>query len=253
MFLERLGALASEGLSPEVYLDGVHLDRAAPEELAVVRAGVDKHGMRLTVHGPYMDAHPGGPDDDERKATARKLARAFDALEVLVPEIVVLHGGYERKRFGGDEDLWLENSLLTWGPLVERAEAMGVTIAVENIYERGPWPLRRLVDTVASERFRVCVDTGHLNVYSKADPAEWLEVLGDHVAEVHLHDNHGRRDEHLPPGDGTFDFRGFLAFLERHSPGAVLTLEQHDEAAVRKALRSLAALMDEARGMKAEE
>jgi len=252
MFLERLDVLASEGLNPEVYLDGVHLDRATPEELAVVRAGVDKHGMRLTVHGPYMDTHPGGPDDDEMEATARRFARALDVLEVLRPEVAVFHAGYDRKRFGGDEGLWCEQSLRTWAPLVERAEAMGVTIAVENIYERGPGPMKRLVEAVDSPRFRACLDTGHLNVCSKVDPGEWVEALGDKVAEVHLHDNHGKKDEHLPPGEGTFDFRGFLVLLERHSPGAVFTLEQHDEAAVRKAVRSLTSIMDEAAGLMGE-
>ena len=31
-------------------------------------------------------------------------------------------------------------------------------------------------------------------------------MLGDRIVSMHVHDNHGTKDEHLWPGDGTIDW-----------------------------------------------
>jgi sugar phosphate isomerase/epimerase len=36
--------------------------------------------------------------------------------------------------------------------------------------------------------------------------AEAIATLGNRIATVHVHDNHGTKDEHLWPGDGTIDW-----------------------------------------------
>jgi sugar phosphate isomerase/epimerase len=46
---------------------------------------------------------------------------------------------------------------------------------------------------------------------------------------VHLHDNDGEGDLHLPPGDGTFDFIGFLRYLRAQQLSPLYTLEVHQE------------------------
>jgi len=37
--------------------------------------------------------------------------------------------------------------------------------------------------------------------------------LKDRLREFHLHDNHGKSDEHLPIGTGTFPFRSLKQFV----------------------------------------
>jgi sugar phosphate isomerase/epimerase len=53
----------------------------------------------------------------------------------------------------------------------------------------------------------------------------WVEVLGSRVGYVHVHNNHGASDEHLPPYQGTLDVAEVLEALDQHSPGAVWALE----------------------------
>jgi sugar phosphate isomerase/epimerase len=60
--------------------------------------------------------------------------------------------------------------------------------------------------------------------------------MESYVAEVHLHDNGGDRDAHLPPGDGGIDFPLLFSLLERHAPGAVWTLEAHTREKVARSL-----------------
>jgi sugar phosphate isomerase/epimerase len=38
--------------------------------------------------------------------------------------------------------------------------------------------------------------------------------MRDLVASVHLHDNHGEKDEHLPPYDGTIDWSTAISLMK---------------------------------------
>ena len=51
---------------------------------------------------------------------------------------------------------------------------------------------------------RVCLDTGHLALGRHWD--RFLAVADGRLAHVHASDNHGTRDDHLPPGDGGIDW-----------------------------------------------
>jgi sugar phosphate isomerase/epimerase len=42
---------------------------------------------------------------------------------------------------------------------------------------------------------------------------------------VHVHNNHGSSDEHLPPFQGTLDVAEVLGALDQHSPRAVWAME----------------------------
>ena len=58
----------------------------------------------------------------------------------------------------------------------------------------------------------VVIDTGHRNI--GGDPAEALRTIGGHLITLHLHDNHGERDEHLLPGRGNVDWTGVVGALD---------------------------------------
>ena len=50
----------------------------------------------------------------------------------------------------------------------------------------------------------VCLDLGHAHI--TVGTAAAIATLGRRIASVHVHDNHGVKDEHLWPGDGTIDW-----------------------------------------------
>ncbi len=236
MLVERLDEVLGSGINPELYIDGVHLERAPEVELRAIRNGLDRYGRRLTIHGPYMEMSPGSADDARRLRTVEKLDRVFEVMRVLRPTNVVFHAGRTRER---DIDEWLERSLETWSPYVPEAADMGVSIGIENIFDREPGPLKRLVTAVDAPNFGVCIDSGHLNIYSEASLEEWITELGPYIKEVHLHDNNGGADEHLPIGEGTVDFPLLFALLAEHAHDPVLTLEQHGAEQVARGLKAV--------------
>lgn len=239
VLLERLEFFRDEKINPEVYMDSSHLESAAPEDLEEIKNEFASNGLTVTMHGPYIDLNPGSANEEKRRSTADRYRQVFDAIKYLRPKNVVLHGGYNEKKFHGNIGLWLEQSLKTWPEFVKRAEEYGTVIAVENIFDRTPDALAALMEAVESPNFGICIDSGHLNVFSKVDIEDWFELLGDRIAEVHLHDNHGKNDEHLPLGEGAIDFKLFFTLLKKYGNNPVYTIEPHGEEMMRRAIQAI--------------
>jgi hexulose-6-phosphate isomerase len=69
------------------------------------------------------------------------------------------------------------------------AEKLGVTIAIENVWNRyllGPVEMRDFIDSFGSERVAAYFDTGNCMLYGH--PVHWIEILGSRIAAVHLKD-----------------------------------------------------------------
>jgi sugar phosphate isomerase/epimerase len=58
----------------------------------------------------------------------------------------------------------------------------------------------------------------------------WVEALGPFIGQLHLHDNAGRQDDHLPLGGGAIDFPMLFKKLgAMRSVPPLITLEPHRE------------------------
>src|SRR4030067_348075 len=135
--LEKYKSLIDSGINPEVYMDGFYIEEALPSDLERIRESFGASGLSITLHGPYMDMNPGSADESIRLSTAAMYRRVFRVIERLRPKAVVLHAGYHEKKYKGNHELWLSQSLKTWPALVSEAERLGTGIAVENIFEKG--------------------------------------------------------------------------------------------------------------------
>ncbi len=233
---EHLEFIRKNALNLEIYFGSEVLDTLSKKDITGLSDMLD-YRPALSIHGPFMDLSPGAVDSKVRKATMERFSHVFEIAEVLRPRVVVFHSGYEKWKYALNVDLWLEKSLETWGPLHKRASDLGVQIAIENIFEDDPENLRLLMESMDSEGFGVCFDTGHCNLFSGVDLKAWVEALGPYIVELHLHDNNRTSDQHLPPGDGSFDFGKFFRLLERRD--CVHTIEVHSPEHVLKSMEYL--------------
>ncbi len=244
MLLQKIDFVVQHRLFPEIYFSADDLDAYQKEEGQALAQSLQRHGLETTVHGPFMDLSPGGVDRRIKDVTLDRFTRTMEVAAPFKPKAIVFHPGYEKWKFDGDVGLWFESSLQTWRPLVKEATERGLTIAIENVYEEIPDSLLMLLKEIHSPHFRFCFDTGHYHVFSKAPLSLWMETLGEYLAEVHLHDNHGEMDEHLPMGEGKFDFREIFSLFSRLELTPILTLEPHEEAHLWRSLEAIRKYID---------
>lgn len=239
-FLQRdLKTVLERKVNPEVYLSGEVYDSLNREELSTISAALKDNGLSTTMHAPYADLNPGSPERLVREATLRRFHQVMDVAEVIGPRVIVLHPGFDRWRFGESRELWLNHSVNTWREVLKRAEEIGCTLAIENVFEDEPSNLKALFEAVDSPLLRHCFDVGHWNLFVKMSMEEWFAEVGQWIAEAHIHDNSGKKDDHNAIGDGNIDFDIFFRLMAQYAPDAAWTLEAHSRETLEKALTKI--------------
>ncbi len=228
--------LKEHRLNPEIYFGSRSFDTLKADDILELKKQLD-YNPRISIHAPFMDLSPGAVDLRVRGVTIKRYIETLEVADVLKPEVVVFHSGYDRWKYDNRVEIWLENSIETWTPVHERAAEIGVKIAVENIFEDDPENLRLLCKEMNSDYFGICFDTGHFNLFSKLPLTEWLGMTKHFIKLLHLHDNTGHSDQHLAIGDGNFDFD--TLFKELKGIDCVYTLEAHSQENALKSLERL--------------
>ncbi len=228
-----------EHLNPEISLDYNMLESYGPDDFRSVAEQLKAEGLTVTLHAPFMDLRPGALDPDVRRISRKRIDDVLALAPCFSPLAIVCHPSFDKRYYVSTEALWLTHSINTWSYFAQRAEELATTILLENVYEQEPGIFRRLFDAVASPHLRFCFDTGHYNVFSQVGLDVWLLTLGDYLEEVHLHDNHGKVDEHGYLGAGTFPFRDFFILLKNQDLHPLFTLEAHREADLWQSINAL--------------
>lgn len=236
---EHLEFALSHRINPEIHFNAESLDHLVWEELVSYAETLHAADLKITIHAPFIDLNPGAVDPSIRAASRHRIKQVMQTAEVLRPRVIVVHPGYDDLHYGENRLVWLKNSIDFWQEFVPVARMCGTILAVENIYEKEPSTIKMLLEAVDDPAFRHCFDVGHWNMFTTVTLEEWFSELGDYIVESHIHDNHGRSDEHLPVGEGAIDFNSFFPLLNRFAPEAVWTLEAHNTEHLQRALKNI--------------
>lgn len=220
----------------EIFFKAEVLDGITEKDIMRVRESLP-YNPSLTIHAPFMDLAPGAIDNKVRQVTIERFVQTINYADILDAKIVVFHSGFEKWKYALDVNLWLQKSLQTWKPLNKLAQDKGIKIAIENIFEEDPSNLRLLMEEMASENFGICFDTGHFNIFSNTSLTLWMDHLNQYIIELHIHDNHKNFDDHLPIGEGSFDFKSLFSLIKPED--VIITLENHSPEDVLKSLSNL--------------
>jgi len=226
----------------EIYMSAAVLDQVEKTDLESLCRSLDWKPS-ISLHAPFMDLNPGAVDPMVRSVTQLRFSRILSAAAVLKPRVVVFHAGYDRWRYNGRTDIWLENSIETWSKVMDTASKIGVRVAVENVFDEDPEALCRLIEQVGRPDFGFCFDTGHFNLFTRVTMEHWFERLGKYLLEVHLHDNNGSADSHWALGKGSIDFKKFFGLLRDHTARPVYTIEAHDQGDIDVSLAAVRGLL----------
>lgn len=236
----ELGFFLEQRIAPEIAFSCRELDDLSTEQMLAAGRDLAAAELAVTVHAPFHDLNPGALDPLVTAVTRKRIEQTLFAADCLGARLVVVHPGFDRWRYQGQEQLWLEASASFWKPLLPQAAAQHCLLALENIFDHQPEPLATLLDQMDSPWLAHCFDVGHWQLFSGTPLADWFDRLGPRIAHLHLHDNRGDADEHLPVGAGRIDFSELfrlVQILPRH-PSMTCEALGHQEL-----LTSLAAVV----------
>ena len=211
----HLAASAGVEVGLEIFPSDTYFSVSRADQFEGFAAQLRRHGIRADcVHAPFgTELDISSPNSTVRRAAISRIRETIAACRALGGDVVVMHPGDTVGE--GSEEERTARACEMMPQLVPNAEAAGIMLAVENMppgyVGARVAPLLEIVHAAGSPSVGVCFDTGHANLL----PAfESLVPAGPHLVWIHAHDNHGREDEHLPPGDGTIDWRRLMAELQ---------------------------------------
>jgi sugar phosphate isomerase/epimerase len=207
-----------------------------PDESLVLEEVVDEYPFDLIAHNYFRPVpnefiiNLSSTDDEILRRSISYVREGIEFCSRHGIDRYTFHSGFrvdpdENLRFEAKEAPSASSCMETFVDSLERilpyAEERGVSVAVENNvvgskHVVGGEPAVLLADTEEFEEFLervdvdVLLDVGHLKVASETlgfDRESFLELVGPHVSNVHLHTNDGNGDDHRPvePGDWAFD------------------------------------------------
>lgn len=236
----HLDRLVADRLNPEIGFDATSLDTCPLSHMESVAGRLHQAGLSITFHAPFMDLSPGSPDPKIRELTQYRLRQLIRLIPLFRPITVVCHTGYDHRRYWHIRNLWLKNSLDIWPEIAEAIQSNGSAMMLENVYEESPDEIMDLLTPLGKYGVGGCLDSGHQAVFGNVSLDTWISTLGPCLGQLHLHDNHGKQDEHLAMGQGTIDFQRLLDLVKTFSSTRpVITLEPHKEEDLLPSLKYL--------------
>ncbi len=233
--LKQIAGAGFQGV--EIFCTRSHFEYSMkPEIRSMADALESSHLQLVSMHAPTSRDHSamresGTPlsicevERVRRVEAMDELKRVIDVADGLPYVRLILHMGGSREMADPRKR---DAAFSTLEHLILHAHDAGVTICVENTTsEMGdPAYLRAFVDETRLTGLRFNFDIGHAHL-AELPEEERLEKsfspLRELVSSVHLHDNHGEKDEHLPLFDGTIDWPAAIKIL-RSSPQTSLPL-----------------------------
>ena len=191
--------------------------------------------LAASVHGAFIDVNPASGDPAFRELSRQRGRESCESAVSLGADNVVFHSSAFPFLRGAYLENWAAICASFYEELVTRYP---VRIYIENAQDLDPTPLRSLMERVSSDRIGVCLDIGHSH-YSRTPVWQWFDQLGQWIGYLHLSDNLGDFDDHLPLGKGSVPWAQVNKLWETLGKEIPITLETGDLTSTRETLRFL--------------
>jgi sugar phosphate isomerase/epimerase len=185
-----------------------------------VRELADTYGLDIILHGPLFDTNLSSLKECIRSASVKFTQECVELANRLNADLLVVHSG----PCPGDlPSSFLDNARSqlhrSLSELTKVAMNFGVTIGLENKQQSEDRELvlypdehLEIVEAFRDQGVRAVLDIGHAHT-TNSNLVDYIRLLGDLLVELHLHDNNGISDDHLPLGAGNIDFESFFEMV----------------------------------------
>ncbi|HEY6360873.1 MAG TPA: sugar phosphate isomerase/epimerase family protein [Vicinamibacterales bacterium] len=227
---EHFVHIAAHGFEAvEVFATKSHFDYRDEPAIAQLAEWLADTRLELhSMHAPIVDAMNGGQwvgsysnasgNETRRKAAIQETQAALQVAQRIPFRYLVVHLGMPTVEQVPPGDNQPDAARRSVEEIVELAQALNVKVALEvipNALASASSLVRLIEDDLEGADAGICLDYGHAHLMG--DLGEAIETLSGHLFTTHVHDNGGRRDDHLVPYAGSINWD--LAMMETQKIG----------------------------------
>ncbi len=199
------------------------------QNLVRMREVCETTDLAITIHLPFSDLNLASLNYPIWDEVLRQLTSCIRVASEF-SDLMVVHPGYLSPLGMQMPDLAWQQNIAGLQQLCDFAGDLDVRLAVENmprmdlIFGKGADEMAGMIELVDRENLGMTLDVGH--AHTNGVLSEFLGMDG--IVHVHIHDNNGRRDEHLPIGEGTIAWAEVMGELYKRHRGCRFVIEARD-------------------------
>jgi sugar phosphate isomerase/epimerase len=239
---EHLVHIAAHGFEMvELFATRAHFDYRDAEAIAQLGEWLSDTRLELhSLHAPIVNAITGGTwvgsysnasgDETRRKAAIAETEAALTLARQIPYRYLVVHLGMPSSEQVPAQDNQPAAARRSLEEIAELASAVNVQVAVEIIPNQlsSAAALVRLIedDLEGIDDLGICLDYGHAHLMG--DIGEAIETVAGHLLTTHVHDNRGKRDDHLLPFAGSINWDTAIVETQKIGYDGVMMFEVGD-------------------------
>jgi sugar phosphate isomerase/epimerase len=194
-----------------------------------LRAALDRHRLQLICHMPTFvslaDLTAG-----IRRASLDEVLAALEAAAALNAEKVVVHPAYIGGMGSFVMGMARQYALDSLAAIVDKAAELDLALCLENMFPRMQFGVTVEDFRKIFARFpglQLTLDTGHANIGSPRGKRilSFIETFPERIGHVHVSDNFGKEDNHLPIGAGNIAWPRIIQALRKTGYDETVTFE----------------------------
>jgi sugar phosphate isomerase/epimerase len=226
-----------------------HHQVIAQQREQIARA-LARNNMKVICHLPTF-LSTADLSDRLRKASLDEMLDSLEVAATLYPLKIVVHPSYITGLGAFVQDQARRYALDSLAELVHKADALGLSLCLENMFPRTnslvePEDFAQIMEEFPT--LKLTLDIGHANIGSKREKRSlaFMRKFPDRIDHVHVSDNFGKDDNHLPIGAGIIDFPSIIKALKGMGYDRTLTFEvfSRDKDYLRISREKFAAMME---------
>ena len=195
-----------------------------------------KYNITLGYHAPYRDFNLSSINPHTQRNCINQIKEIIELTRDIGGEYVNIHLGYIPDYYPEIAKAKArENCLKSVKEIAKFASELEVKLCIENdphkqnMLQFGEHiqTLTEIINEVDAPIW-VTLDIGHANT-SKLDIFKFIEVFNEKLYVIHIHDNDGTADSHLPPGKGNINFEKIIKTLSMIKNDLIFVFEMKEE------------------------
>lgn len=218
-------------------------DEASPQNINISESKKLLQNYNLNTVGHTAWYLPiGSPNKAMRVTAVKEVSKCFDVFRNLDVKLVTIHADWASGIFSEDESINFQSESLNL--IDDNAREYGLEIIYEPTVSKYDTieNIGKVLKKVPNINFHL--DIGHANLNNNS-PVEFIEAFHSKMKHVHLHDNDGIRDLHLPIGCGNIHWQRTISELKKYYDGTItLEIFSYDRDFILLSKRKLRKLWD---------
>ncbi len=229
--VEEIAGIAELGFDYlELAMDPPEADHAAiRQHRTEIVSALKERGLGLVCHLPTF-VYTADLSYRIRQASIDEVVSSLEAAADLGALKVVLHPGYIGGLGAHVMDRSMGYAMDSLAVFSDVAARLGLVVCIENMFPKYPGWIEADDFLPVMDRFpslMLTLDVGHAHIGSRRERRflKFIDAFPDRIGHIHVSDNFGKEDSHLPIGAGSIRFKKVVKGLKKIGYDRSVTIE----------------------------